>query len=91
VGHTDGVSVIAARDRLRARLGPRRHSTVGGMSAFGINGFVIGHLIAALFVSCWDISLLIDDETETRTDETPLTDPGRPTQPAAPDGSRPGR
>lgn len=32
-------------------------STVGGMSVFGVNGFVIGPLIAALFVSCWDISL----------------------------------
>lgn len=32
-------------------------STVGGMSVFGINGFVIGPLIAALFVSCWEISL----------------------------------
>lgn len=30
-------------------------STVGGMSVFGINGFVIGPLIAALFISCWDI------------------------------------
>ncbi|VVE58898.1 AI-2E family transporter [Pandoraea terrae] len=29
------------------------------MSVFGINGFVIGPLIAALFVSCWDI-LLVD-------------------------------
>ncbi|WP_133646352.1 AI-2E family transporter [Paraburkholderia flava] len=31
-------------------------STVGGMSVFGINGFVIGPLIAALFISCWDIA-----------------------------------
>ncbi|GAB3629876.1 AI-2E family transporter [Pandoraea terrae] len=33
-------------------------STLGGMSVFGINGFVIGPLIAALFVSCWDILLV---------------------------------
>jgi predicted PurR-regulated permease PerM len=28
-------------------------STVGGMSLFGINGFVIGPLIAALFIASW--------------------------------------
>jgi predicted PurR-regulated permease PerM len=28
-------------------------STVGGLSLFGINGFVIGPLIAALFISAW--------------------------------------
>jgi predicted PurR-regulated permease PerM len=39
-------------------------STVGGMATFGINGFVIGPLIAALFIACWDISVLIArDET----------------------------
>lgn len=30
-------------------------STVGGLSLFGINGFVIGPLIAALFISAWTI------------------------------------
>lgn len=30
-------------------------STLGGMSLFGLNGFVIGPLIAALFVACWDL------------------------------------
>ncbi|SPU50434.1 membrane protein [Bordetella trematum] len=30
-------------------------STLGGMSIFGLNGFVIGPLIAALFVACWDL------------------------------------
>ena len=28
-------------------------STIGGMSVFGINGFVIGPTIAALFMACW--------------------------------------
>ena len=28
-------------------------STLGGLSLFGLNGFVIGPLIAALFISCW--------------------------------------
>ncbi len=37
-------------------------STLGGMVLVGINGFVIGPLIAALFISCW--SLLNDGELE---------------------------
>jgi len=30
-------------------------STLGGLSLFGLNGFVIGPLIAALFITCWDM------------------------------------
>jgi predicted PurR-regulated permease PerM len=30
-------------------------STVGGMAMFGINGFIIGPLIAALFISAWSL------------------------------------
>lgn len=30
-------------------------STLGGLSVFGLNGFVIGPLFAALFMSCWDL------------------------------------
>jgi predicted PurR-regulated permease PerM len=30
-------------------------STLGGMALFGLNGFVIGPVIAALFISCWDL------------------------------------
>lgn len=30
-------------------------STIGGLSMFGLNGFVIGPLIAALFIACWDL------------------------------------
>lgn len=30
-------------------------STLGGMSVFGLNGFVIGPLVAALFISSWKI------------------------------------
>lgn len=30
-------------------------STLGGLTLFGLNGFVIGPLIAALFVASWDI------------------------------------
>src|SRR5690606_27586469 len=30
-------------------------ATLGGMTVFGINGFVIGPLIAALFISAWGL------------------------------------
>ncbi|TWG86230.1 putative PurR-regulated permease PerM [Cupriavidus gilardii J11] len=30
-------------------------STLGGMALFGINGFVIGPMIAALFIASWDL------------------------------------
>ena len=30
-------------------------STIGGMAIFGINGFVIGPVIAAMFIAVWDI------------------------------------
>jgi len=30
-------------------------ATLGGMAIFGINGFVIGPLIAAMFIAVWDI------------------------------------
>lgn len=33
-----------------------RITTVGGMAFFGINGFVLGPLIAAMFMSAWQIS-----------------------------------
>ena len=38
-------------------------STLGGISIFGINGFVIGPLIAALFIAAWT---LFRDEREAR-------------------------
>jgi len=30
-------------------------STLGGLALFGLNGFVIGPLIAALFMSAWGL------------------------------------
>lgn len=30
-------------------------STLGGLSVFGLNGFVIGPLFSALFIACWDL------------------------------------
>ncbi|CAN5371087.1 AI-2E family transporter [soil metagenome] len=39
-------------------------STIGGMSLFGLNGFVIGPVIAAMFMAAWDIFM------KARQDET---------------------
>jgi predicted PurR-regulated permease PerM len=30
-------------------------STLGGIAMFGLNGFVVGPLIAALFIACWKL------------------------------------
>jgi predicted PurR-regulated permease PerM len=30
-------------------------ATLGGIAVFGINGFVIGPVIAAIFIAVWDI------------------------------------
>lgn len=45
-------------------------STLGGLSVFGLNGFVIGPLFAALFIACWD---LFPDAVQmnVRTDRAP--------------------
>ena len=40
-------------------------STLGGMVLFGLNGFVIGPVIAALFIAAWD---LFSSSKETPTD-----------------------
>jgi predicted PurR-regulated permease PerM len=42
-------------------------TTLGGMEIYGINGFVIGPLIAALFIACWN--LLSGREHAGNTDE----------------------
>lgn len=54
-------------------------STLGGMEIYGINGFVIGPLIAALFLACWNLfsgkdreqDLEVIDETFMQEGETP--------------------
>ena len=30
-------------------------STLGGLSIFGLNGFVVGPVVAALFLAAWEI------------------------------------
>jgi predicted PurR-regulated permease PerM len=42
-------------------------STLGGISIFGINGFVIGPLIAALFMAAW--TLFRDEQVQRRREE----------------------
>jgi predicted PurR-regulated permease PerM len=37
-------------------------ATVGGISLFGLNGFVIGPVIAALFLVCWNLLTDVRDE-----------------------------
>lgn len=39
-------------------------STVGGMSLFGLNGFVIGPVIAALFMAAWTLFMLSNHNEE---------------------------
>lgn len=46
-------------------------STLGGMGLFGLNGFVVGPVVAAMFISAWDLF------SETRL----AKEDGRPRQP----------
>jgi len=45
-------------------------STLGGMAIFGLNGFVIGPVIAAMFMAVWD--LYVAERTDV-ADEIPPT------------------
>ncbi|OZI41399.1 AI-2E family transporter [Bordetella genomosp. 5] len=54
-------------------------STLGGMALFGLNGFVIGPLVAALFVACWDLFAPPHaDGSEARDAEVPTAPPPIP-------------
>lgn len=62
-------------------------STLGGMALFGINGFVIGPLIAALFIASWDLFVSMretESNTTPKVPSTPATPPTPPTQPPTP-------
>ena len=41
-------------------------ATIGGLSVFGLNGFVIGPVIAALFIAAWDIFAKAREEQKPR-------------------------
>ena len=46
-------------------------STVGGLSVFGINGFIVGPVIAAMFFAAWDI---FSEARGVKTEEIPFPD-----------------
>jgi predicted PurR-regulated permease PerM len=54
-------------------------STIGGMAVFGINGFVIGPVIAAMFMAVWDLFATAREEAEA-----PLPTPSEGEEPADP-------
>jgi predicted PurR-regulated permease PerM len=45
-------------------------STLGGLAVFGLNGFVIGPLIAALFMSSWSIYVDTQQQVTLPRDRT---------------------
>ena len=49
-------------------------STLGGMALFGLNGFVIGPLVAALFISAWDLFTATREESGEVPKEAPIAD-----------------
>lgn len=57
-------------------------STIGGMALFGLNGFVIGPVIAAMFIAAWDL-FSISREMEPLVPLKPST-PLAPSMPLAP-------
>ncbi|MBI2726415.1 MAG: AI-2E family transporter [Polaromonas sp.] len=48
-------------------------STLGGMALFGLNGFVVGPLVAAMFMATWDIFVTArrDRQAESEPDQAP--------------------
>ncbi|PTT78625.1 AI-2E family transporter, partial [Pelomonas sp. HMWF004] len=46
-------------------------STLGGMAVFGINGFVIGPVIAAMFMATWDLFATAREEAAAAPADTP--------------------
>ncbi|MFA7680474.1 MAG: AI-2E family transporter, partial [Pigmentiphaga sp.] len=58
-------------------------ATLGGMTVFGINGFVIGPLIAALFISAWGLLTEMREDASTADSGVLLSRP-QPDLAAAP-------
>jgi predicted PurR-regulated permease PerM len=61
-------------------------ATLGGIVVFGINGFVIGPVIAAVFLVSWDMLASVREENEVQP-RAPLeaADPVAPVLPPSPD------
>ncbi|RST86929.1 AI-2E family transporter [Aquibium carbonis] len=55
-------------------------STLGGISVFGLNGFVVGPMVAAMFIAVWDIFLATGRDLESEAGQhaagSALTAPG---------------
>ena len=47
-------------------------STLGGMAIFGLNGFVIGPVIAAMFMAAWDLFAKAREEAASASNATPV-------------------
>jgi predicted PurR-regulated permease PerM len=43
-------------------------TTLGGMAVLGINGFIVGPAIAAMFMALWHIQGTLQDSVRERTD-----------------------
>ena len=52
-------------------------STIGGMALFGLNGFVIGPVIAAMFIAAWDL-FSISRQLEPLVPLTPAAEKSEP-------------
>lgn len=65
-------------------------STIGGISLFGLNGFVIGPAIAALFVAAWALFSVAEDEAPAPVAaSTPAPPPPPPPSPSPPPSPAP--
>jgi hypothetical protein len=70
-------------------------STLGGLAIFGLNGFVIGPLIAALFIAAWSLyaesrhenypPLIIDDALHPGSPASAELEPEAQSRPPAGD------
>lgn len=50
-------------------------STLGGIAMFGVNGFVMGPLVAALFISVWGIFIREFGESSSMAEELDISEP----------------
>ena len=60
-------------------------STIGGIGVFGLNGFVIGPVIAAMFIAVWDILANTLDDATAGTSAATAEAPVQPAVPVGPD------
>jgi predicted PurR-regulated permease PerM len=67
-------------------------ATLGGLSVFGLNGFVIGPVIAAIFIATWDIFSKARQEQRAAVPEAaPAREAGTPPEPRPRRRRRPSR